>query len=64
MGIAGIWSWWKAPDDRELLSFTMLTINADGHEVMKHFHKPEDEKRMVVVLDESEVLAVIRKLTA
>lgn len=54
MGIAGIWAWWKAPDDRDLLSFTMLTINADGHEVMKHFHKPEDEKRMVVVLDEAD----------
>jgi putative SOS response-associated peptidase YedK len=32
----------------------MLTINADGHDVMKDFHKPEDEKRMVVVLDEAD----------
>lgn len=54
MGIAGLWSFWRAPDDRDLLSFTMLTVNADGHEVMKHFHKPEDEKRMVVVLDEAD----------
>jgi hypothetical protein len=28
----------------------MLTINADGHPVMKRFHKPEDEKRTVVPL--------------
>ncbi len=34
----------------------MLTVNADGHEVMKHFHKPEDEKRSVVVLSESEYI--------
>jgi putative SOS response-associated peptidase YedK len=28
----------------------MLTVNADGHLVMKRFHRPEDEKRMVVIL--------------
>jgi putative SOS response-associated peptidase YedK len=33
----------------------MLTINADGHELMRHFHAPNDEKRMVVVLEESDV---------
>jgi hypothetical protein len=26
----------------------MLTINADQHPVMNAFHKPTDEKRMVV----------------
>ena len=31
-------------------SMTMLTINADGHELMCQFHKPVDEKRMVVIL--------------
>jgi len=54
MGLAGLWGAWKGPDGRELMSFTMLTINADGHDVMQHFHKPEDEKRMVVILDESD----------
>lgn len=28
----------------------MLTLNADDHHFMRNFHKPEDEKRMVVVL--------------
>lgn len=32
----------------------MLTINADGHEVMQNFHKPTDEKRMVVILEEGD----------
>ena len=32
----------------------MLTINADGHEIMKHFHKPNDEKRSIVVLKEAD----------
>lgn len=28
----------------------MLTINADRHDLMCQFHKPVDEKRMVVIL--------------
>lgn len=31
-------------------SFAMLTINADAHPLMQLFHKPTDEKRMVVIL--------------
>lgn len=53
MGIAGLWSKWPNPRRELIYSFTMLTINADGHAVMRHFHKPEDEKRMVVILPES-----------
>lgn len=54
MGIAGLWSFWRSPEGPEVLSMTMLTVNADGHEVMQHFHKPGDEKRMIVILDESQ----------
>jgi putative SOS response-associated peptidase YedK len=49
MGIAGLWSSWKSPKGL-VYSFTMLTINADNHELMCQFHKPVDEKRMVVIL--------------
>ena len=49
MGIAGLWSSWKSPKGI-VHSFTMLTINADGHDLMTQFHKPVDEKRMVVIL--------------
>ena len=35
-------------------SFTMLTINADSHPLMRHFHKPDDEKRMVVILNKED----------
>lgn len=51
---------WERIIDKEtgevILSFSMLTINATGHEVMKHFHKPEDEKRSIVVLKDTEYL--------
>lgn len=38
------------PQDQTLHSFTMLTINADTHPLMNQFHKPTDEKRMIVIL--------------
>jgi len=50
MGIAGIYDEVKHPDGRVLYTMAMLTVNADDHPFMKRFHKPEDEKRMVVVL--------------
>jgi putative SOS response-associated peptidase YedK len=50
MGIAGLWSSWKSPDGAVVHSFTMLTINAEHHPLMRLFHKPGDEKRMVVIL--------------
>ena len=54
MGIGGIYTKWRDPEDgRELFSFAMLTVNADGHPVMQRFHRPEDEKRMVIILDPS-----------
>jgi len=53
MGIAGLWDSWKQPDGSWLHSYTMLTINADSHELMKSFHKPTDEKRMVVIIPEA-----------
>ena len=50
-GIAGIYTQWRdAKTGRDVYSFSMLTVNADDHPVMKRFHRPEDEKRMVVVL--------------
>lgn len=52
MGIAGLWASWKSPQGQDIHSFTMLTINADEHALMKSFHKPADEKRMVVILPE------------
>lgn len=54
MGLAGLWSRWRAPDGRVLSSFTLLTLPAGDHALMRRFHKPEDEKRTVVILDEAD----------
>lgn len=50
MGIAGLWSWWKSRTGELVHSYTMLTINADTHPLLRLMHKPTDEKRMVVIL--------------
>ncbi|MCG8911004.1 SOS response-associated peptidase [Pseudomonas sp. DP-17] len=50
MGIAGLWERWKSPDAGTVHSFTMITINADEHSLMRNFHRPGQEKRMVVIL--------------
>ena len=52
LAIAGIWEWRASgPDGLPLLSFSMLTINANEHPLMSKFHKPDEEKRMVVILE-------------
>jgi putative SOS response-associated peptidase YedK len=48
--VAAIWDRWKRPDGSEELSFSLLTMNADAHPLMRRFHGPEDEKRMLVIL--------------
>jgi putative SOS response-associated peptidase YedK len=50
-GIASLWERWTSPATGEtVVSFTMLTVNADRHPLMKRFHKPADEKRTPVVI--------------
>ena len=52
--IACLWDRWKLPETGELVvSFSMLTVNADEHPVMKRFHKTGDEKRTPVIVPES-----------
>ena len=53
MGIAGVYRVLPFPDreGRQQFAFSMLTVNADDHPFMKRFHRPEEEKRMVVILD-------------
>jgi putative SOS response-associated peptidase YedK len=51
MGLAGIYRKWRDPQGNEVFTFAMLTVNADAHPVMQRFHRPGDEKRMVIILD-------------
>lgn len=60
LAIAGIWDRWKAPGGETVVSFSMLTINADGHALMSRFHAPGDEKRTVVLLAPDQIDAWLR----
>ena len=57
LAVAGLWDWRQngGVEDKPLVSFTMLTINADEHPLMKRFHKTEDEKRMIVLLEPNQI---------
>ena len=37
----------------------MLTINADAHPLMRQFHRPGEEKRSLVAIDEERAGAVV-----
>jgi hypothetical protein len=47
--LAGPWAQLRSPEGETVHSFTMLTINADEHPFVRNFHKPQDEKRSVVI---------------
>ena len=50
--IAGLWREWEARADglAPEISFTMLTVNADEHPLMRRMHAPHKEKRSVVIV--------------
>ncbi|HDR9051335.1 TPA: SOS response-associated peptidase family protein [Burkholderia vietnamiensis] len=50
MCVAGIWRTLTGTDGKPHHVMTMITVNADGHPIMSRMHKPDDEKRSVVIL--------------
>ena len=57
IGIAGLWDVWTEPGKPPMLSFTMLTMNATDHALLKNYHRADDEKRIIVILPESQYAA-------
>jgi len=55
MAIAGLWERKHWEYGVPSWSFTLLTVSAEAHPLMRRFHKPADEKRTVVVLDGKEL---------
>ena len=48
---------WTEPGKAPLLSFTMVTMNAAEHSLLRDYHRPDDEKRIIVILPESQYVA-------
>ena len=51
MGVAGIWERW-AKDGTEIISFTLLTVNANSHALLHRYQHNGNEKRMPAILNE------------
>jgi len=51
MGVAGLWERW-AKDGQEIISFTLLTVNANSHALLHRYQHDGNEKRMPVILGE------------
>ncbi len=53
--VAGLHEHWADKETGEIFhSFTMLTVNADEHPLMRRMHRPGDEKRMLAMVDASD----------
>lgn len=50
LGIAGLWDTYKDASGQRVESYTMMTVNADTHALLRLYHRPQDEKRMLVIL--------------
>jgi len=61
--LAGIWSEWTDPSTGEIVpSYSMITINCDGHPLLGRLHKPDpkvppdqQDKRSVVPVEFEDV---------
>lgn len=70
--IAGLWSHWTDPETGEIVpSYTMLTVNCDGHPLLGRLHKPDpklppdaQDKRSLVPLAPSQWAAWLEGSTA
>jgi len=52
MGVAGLWASWTGAEGETILSFALLTVNANNHALLRRYQQPGAEKRMPVVLNE------------
>jgi putative SOS response-associated peptidase YedK len=52
MGVAGLWESWTGSDGAVIVSFTLLTVNANSHALMGRYQPPGNEKRMLAILNE------------
>jgi len=51
MGVAGLWERWTQ-GDQEIVSYTLLTVNANSHALMNRYGQNGNEKRMPAILNE------------
>ncbi len=55
MAVAGLWASWSGPEGAPLLSFTLLTVNANNHALMRRYRPAGNDVNMPVILNEGAV---------
>ena len=52
MGVAGLWARWQGADGEEIVSYCLLTVNANNHALLHRYGPPGSEKNMPAILNE------------
>jgi putative SOS response-associated peptidase YedK len=52
MGVAGLWARWQGADGEVILSYCLLTVNANNHALLRRYGQPGSEKHMPAILNE------------
>ena len=52
MGVAGLWESWTGADGEIIISYTLLTLNANNHALISRYQQQGNEKRMPAILNE------------
>ena len=52
MGVAGLWARWQGEDGEVIISYALLTVNANNHSLLRRYGQPGSEKTMPAILNE------------
>lgn len=52
MGVAGLWARWQGADGEVIVSYCLLTVNANNHALLHRYGQPGSEKSMPAILNE------------
>ena len=52
MGVAGLWESWTGAEGEVIVSYTLLTVNANTHALMNRYGQPGNDKAMPAILNE------------
>jgi putative SOS response-associated peptidase YedK len=52
MGVAGLWARWQGADGAVIVSYCLLTVNANNHALLRRYGPPGSEKNMPAILNE------------
>lgn len=52
MGVAGLWARWQGADGEVIVSYCLLTVNANNHALLHRYGPPGSEKSMPAILNE------------